>query len=108
MIEEMIDNIISAEEKAQTIIKESVNKSNEIVNDAHKQAAQLVEKAKDAQYESEQKAISKGEKDGEKRHTANLAKARKQAEEMPLAFETKKKEVTDCIIKELKSRYGNK
>lgn len=108
MIEEMIDNIISAEEKAQTIIKESVNKSNEIVNNAHKQAAALVEKAKDDEYESEQKAIAKGERDGEKRHSANLAKAQKQAEEMPLALQEKRKEVADCIIKELKSRYGNK
>ena len=45
MIEEMIDNIIAAEDKAQNIIKESVNKSNEIVNNAQKQAFQIVEKA---------------------------------------------------------------
>ncbi len=108
MIEEMIDNIIAAEDKAQNIIKESVNKSNEIVNNAQKQAVQIVEKAKDDQYESEQKAIAKGESEGQKRHKANIANAQKQAEEMPLALQAKKKEVTDCIIQELKSRYGNK
>lgn len=105
MIEEMIDNIISAEDKAQEIIKDSVNKSNDIVNAAQKQAKEMIEKAKDDEYELEQKAVAKGESEGAKRHKANLAKAQKQVDAMPELLQNKKQEIVDCIIQGLKSKY---
>lgn len=106
MIEEMIDNIIKAEEKAQAIIKDSVNKSNDIVSNAKKQAQAMIEKAKDEQYQVEQEAIAKGEAEGQKLHKKNLAKAQKQVEDMPKLLDSKQQQISECIIQGLKEKYG--
>ncbi len=53
MIEEMIGSIIQAEDEAQEIVKASVAESNNIVNDANKQAEQLLLRVKDGQYAKE-------------------------------------------------------
>ena len=50
MIEEMIDNILQAEDKAQEIVKASVNESNDIVNEAKVKASAMLVSAKDEQY----------------------------------------------------------
>ena len=57
MIEEMIDSIIEAEDKAQEIVKASVNESNNIVSEAKIRAQAMIIAAKDDQYAKEQSAM---------------------------------------------------
>ena len=83
MIEEMIDSIIEAEDKAQEIVKASVNGAK-------------------------QAAIEAGEKKGSELRAAQLEEAQKQADAMIDALEKNKKKVTASIIKELKGKYGIK
>ncbi len=108
MIEEMIDSIIEAEDKAQEIVKASVNESNNIVNEAKINADAMVVSAKDEQYAKEQSAVEAGEKKGAELRPSQLEGARKQADEMISALEKNKKKVTASIIKELKGKYGIK
>ena len=108
MIEEMIDSIIEAEDKAQDIIKASVNESNNIVSEAKVKAAAMILSAKDEQYAKEQAAIEAGENQGEQMRTAQLQEAQKQADAMTATLEKNKKKVTASIIKELKGKYGIK
>ena len=108
MIEEMIDSILDAEDKAKEIIKESVGKSNEIVSDAKKQAKLMYEKAKDEQFAKEKEATEKGLADGEKARVAQLSETRNQIEAMDKISDDKKKKVYSEIKKELKAKYGIK
>ena len=108
MIEEMIDSIIEAEDKAQEIVKASVNESNNIVNEAKIKADAMVVSAKDEQYAKERSAVEAGEKKGAELRFSQLEDARKQADEMISALEKNKKKVTASIIKELKGKYGIK
>ncbi|MDE5911085.1 MAG: hypothetical protein K2H24_01995 [Clostridia bacterium] len=108
MIEEMIDSIIEAEDKAQEIVKASVNESNNIVNEAKVKADAMILSAKDEQYAKEQLAVEAGEKKGAELRAAQLQDAQKQADEMISALEKNKKKVTASIIKELKGKYGIK
>lgn len=108
MIEEMIGSIIEAEDKAQEIVKASVNESNNIVNEAKVKADAMILSAKDAQYAKEQSAVEAGEKKGAELRIAQLEDAQKQADEMISALEKNKKKVTASIIKELKGKYGIK
>lgn len=108
MIEEMIDSIIEAEDKAQEIVKASVNESNNIVSEAKVKADAMIVNAKDEQYSKEQSAIEAGEKKGAELRQAQLEEAKKQAEAMINALEKNKKKVTASIIKELKGKYGIK
>lgn len=108
MIEEMIDSIIEAEDKAQEIVKASVNESNDIVNEAKIKADAMIVSAKDEQYAKEQAAIEAGEKKGSELRAAQLEEAQKQADAMIDALEKNKKKVTASIIKELKGKYGIK
>ena len=106
MIEEMIDSIIEAEDKAQEIVKASVNESNNIVSEAKVKAAALVASAKDDQYAKEQSAIEAGENKGAEMRAAQLKEAQEQADAMIATLEKNKKKVTTSIIKELKGKYG--
>ena len=108
MIEEMIDSIIEAEDKAQEIVKASVNESNNIVSEAKVKANSMVLSAKDEQYAKEQAAIEAGESKGEELRVAQLEEAQKQADAMIATLEKNKKKVTASIIKELKGKYGIK
>ena len=108
MIEEMIDSIIEAEDKAQEIVKASVNESNNIVSEAKVKAAALVASAKDDQYAKEQSAIEAGENKGAEMRAAQLKEAQEQADAMIATLEKNKKKVTTSIIKELKGKYGIK
>ncbi|MDE7209475.1 MAG: hypothetical protein K2O31_06285 [Clostridia bacterium] len=108
MIEEMIDSIIEAEDKAQEIVKASVNESNNIVNEAKVKADAMIVSAKDEQYAKEQLSVEAGEKKGAELRAAQLQDAQKQADEMISALEKNKKKVTASIIKELKGKYGIK
>ena len=108
MIEEMIDSILQAEDKAQEIVKASVNESNDIVNEAKVKASAMVLNAKDEQYAKEQEAIQAGEKKGQEERLAQLEEAQKQAEAMTATLEKNKKKVLTSIIKELKGKYGVK
>ena len=108
MIEEMIDSIIEADDKAQEIVKASVNESNNIVNEAKINADAMVVSAKDEQYAKDQSAVEAGEKKGAELRFSQLEGARKQADEMISALEKNKKKVTASIIKELKGKYGIK
>ena len=108
MIEEMIDSILQAEDKAQEIVKASVNESNDIVNEAKVKASAMVANAKEEQYAKEQAAIEAGEKKGQEERQAQLEEAQKQAEAMTSTLERNKKKVLTSIIKELKGKYGIK
>lgn len=108
MIEEMIDSIIQAEDKAQELVKASVNESNNIVSEAKIKATAMIVSAKDEQFAKEQEAIEAGEKKGQELRNAQLEEAQKQADAMTVALEKNKKEVTASIIKELKGKYGIK
>lgn len=108
MIEEMIDSIIQAEDKAQEIVKASVSQANNIVNEAKKQAEKMLVDAKDSQYSAEQSAVAKGERESAELREKQLAEAKSQAKAYEAALEKNKKKVADCIIKELKGRYGIK
>ena len=108
MIEEMIDSIIQAEDKAQELVKASVNESNNIVSEAKIKADAMIVSAKDEQYAKEQEAIAAGEKKGQELRAAQLEEAQKQADAMIATLEKNKKKVTASIIKELKGKYGIK
>ena len=108
MIEEMIDSIIEAEDKAQEIVKASVNESNNIVNEAKVKADAMIVNAKDEQYAKEQSSIEAGEKKGAELRLNQLEEAQKQADAMTATLEKNKKKVTASIIKELKGKYGIK
>ena len=108
MIEEMIDSIIQAEDKAQELVKASVNESNNIVSEAKIKAAAMIVSAKDEQFAKEQEAIEAGEKKGQELRQAQLEEAQKQADAMTATLEKNKKKVTASIIKELKGKYGIK
>ena len=108
MIEEMIDSIIQAEDKAQELVKASVNESNNIVSEAKIKADAMIVSAKDEQYVKEQEAIAAGEKKGQELKQAQLDEAQKQADAMIATLEKNKKKVTASIIKELKGKYGIK
>ncbi|MDE6614166.1 MAG: hypothetical protein K2K24_01520 [Clostridia bacterium] len=108
MIEEMIDSILDAEDKAKEIIKESVGKSNDIVSDAKKQAKINYEKAKDEQFAKEKEATQKGLADGEKSRIAQLADVQVQIAELGKISDDKRKKVYSEIKKELKAKYGVK
>ena len=108
MIEEMIDSIIQAEDKAQELVKASVNESNNIVSEAKIKADAMIVSAKDEQYAKEQEAIAAGEKKGQELRQAQLDEAQKQADAMIATLEKNKKKVTASIIKELKGKYGIK
>ena len=108
MIEEMIGSIIQAEDEAQEIVKASVAESNNIVNDANKQAEQLLLRVKDGQYAKEQAAVERGEKEGHDLRKAQIEDAVNAAKAMDSSLEKNKKKVIDCIIKELKGKYGVK
>ena len=101
MIEEMIDSIIDAEDKAKDIIKESVNRSNEIVSEAKKQAKQMYDAAKDAQFAKEREATQRGLGDGEAATQSSIA-------DLGNISNDKKKQVYEAIKQELKAKYGNK
>lgn len=108
MIEEMIGSILQAEDEAQEIIKVSVAKSNDIVNEAKKQAEKLLIRVKDEQYAKEQNAVERGEKEGEELRKTQLEEAQNTAESLSSSLEKNKKKVIDCIVKELKGKYGVK
>ena len=108
MIEEMIDSIIEAEDKAQEIVKASVNESNNIVSEAKVKASAMILSAKDEQYAKEQHAVEAGENKGAEMRSAQLEEAQKQADAMIATLEKNKKKVTASIIKELKGKYGIK
>ncbi|MDE6275128.1 MAG: hypothetical protein K2M75_01175 [Clostridia bacterium] len=108
MIEEMIDSIIEAEDKAQEIVKASVNESNNIVSEAKVKVEAMVVGAKDEQYAKEQSAIEAGEKKGAELRAIQLEEAQKQADAMIAALEKNSKKVITSIIKELKGKYGIK
>lgn len=108
MIEEMIDSIIEAEDKAQEIVKASVNESNNIVSEAKVKANAMILSAKDEQYAKEQRAVEDGENKGAELRSAQLEEAQKQADAMIATLEKNKKKVTASIIKELKGKYGIK
>ena len=108
MIEEMIDSIIQAEDRASEIIKASVNESNNIVNEAKKKAEEIVLRAKDDQLAKENAAIQSGENKVVELRTAQLEDARKYADTLDGESEKNKKKVTEIIIKELKEKYGVK
>ena len=108
MIEEMIDSILDAEDKAKDIIKDSVSKANDIVSDAKKQAKEMFEKAKDSQFAKEKEATEKGLSDGEKARAEQIASVQKQIEELSKISDDKKKQVYSEIKLELKAKYGIK
>ena len=108
MIEEMIDSIIAAEDKAKEIVKQSVAKSNEIVSDAQKKAQEIVDGAKDGQFAREAEATKKGLEDGEKARGAQLEETQKQIDKLGDISDAKKKKVYNAIMKELKGKYGVK
>ena len=108
MIEEMIDSIIQAEDKAQELVKASVNESNNIVNEAKIKAQAMIVSAKDEQYAKEQEAVEAGEKKGQELRAAQLEEAQKQADAMTATLDKNKKKVMTSIIKELKGKYGIK
>ena len=108
MIEEMIDSIIQAEDKAQELVKASVNESNNIVNEAKIKAQAMIVSAKDEQYAKEQEAVEAGEKKGQELRAAQLEEAQKQPDAMNATLDKNKKKVMTSIIKELKGKYGIK
>ena len=108
MIEEMIDSILDAEDRAKEIVKDSVAKSNDIVSDAKKQAKVMFEQAKDAQFAKEKQATEKGLADGEKSRASQLAEVQSQIDGLNGISEDKKKQVYTLIMSELKAKYGNK
>lgn len=108
MIEEMIDSIIQAEDKAQEIVKASVNESNNIVSEAKVKADAMILNAKDEQYAKEQESIEAGEKEGAQLRQTQLEEAQKQAQSMSATLDKNKKKVLTSIIKELKGKYGIK
>ncbi len=108
MIEEMIDSIIAAEDKAKEIVKQSVGKSNEIVSEAQKKAKEMVDGAKDMQFKKEADATKKGLEDGEKARQIQLEETQKQIAKLGEISEAKKKKVYTEIMKELKGKYGVK
>lgn len=108
MIEEMIDSILAAEDKAKEIVRDSVNASNDIVSEAKKQAAAIYDGAKDAQYAKEREYTAKGEADGEAARIARIDETRAQIEKMRDIPAKKKEQVYTAIMKELKAKYGVK
>ncbi len=108
MIEEMIDSIIDAEDKAKDIIKESVNRSNEIVSEAKKQAKQMYDAAKDAQFAKEREATQRGLSDGEAARAERLKETQSSIADLGNISNDKKKQVYEAIKQELKAKYGNK
>ena len=108
MIEEMIGSIIQAEDEAQEIVKASVAQSNDIVNNAKKQAEEILISVKDGQYEKEQSALTRGAKEGEDLRKTQLEEAQKVAKTMDSELDKNRKKVIDCILKELKGKYGVK
>ena len=108
MIEEMIDSILTAEDKAKEIVKQSVAKSNEIVSEAQKKAQEMIDSAKDGQFAKEADATKKGLEDGEKARASQIEDTQKQIEKLGDISDAKKKEVYTAILKELKGKYGVK
>ncbi len=106
MIEEVINNIIEAEERADNIIKESQVKSKEIVAKAKEDAAELIEREKKSvQMDLAQKSNAAFAKAGT---DAKIA-VEKCEEEAKALEQTSKKNIDkaiDYIIGSMTEKYG--
>ena len=106
MVEEVINNIIEAEDKAEAIIKESQVRSKEIVAKAKEDAATLIESEK----KKVQLAIA--QKTNEAFSEAGIAaqkaieESEKQAEEITKAAQKNVDKAIEFIIGSMTQKYG--
>jgi len=106
MIEEVINNIIEAEQKADDIIKESQIKSKEMIANAKEQAAVLVDSEKkrilleNAKKENEAQAKAEEDARGE------VEACEKQANDMVAKAKKNSDKAIKFIIGEMTTKYG--
>ena len=105
MIEEVINNIIEAEERADNIIKESQIKSKEIVAKAKEDAANIIEnKKKSVQMELAQKSNEAFAKAGSDAHKA-IEACEKEAALLEEAASKNIDKAIDYIIGSMTAKY---
>ena len=106
MIEEVINNIIEAEEKADNIIKESQQKSKEIVAKAKEDAANLIEtNKKSVQMEITQKtnaAFGKASTDAQ----IAIENCQKQADALEETSKKNREKAIEYIIGSMTTKYA--
>lgn len=106
MVEEVINNIIEAEEKAEAIVKESQVRSKEIIAKAKEDAAILVESEKKRiQLELIQKENEAFAEAGTAANKA-IAECEKQSEEMEAKAKKNVDKAVDYIIGSMTKKYG--
>lgn len=106
MIEEVINSIVSAEEKADNIEKEARHKARDIITKAEQEAQEIIKKEEKAVAEDIKKAEEDAEVIIEKNNKTILDKASKETLRMRDNCFEKMVEAKDVIMRGLLEKYG--
>ena len=101
MVEETIQVIRETEAKADSIAREAEVKSNQIVDDATKQAKKWKEEQLAAMEQNMQKAMSDAKKEGEQVQAETLLKIEKEVVALKELASGKEEEAVNVILRKM-------
>ena len=102
MEENIVEEIKKTEEEAANLIKDAKKKARSIIESATRKASEVVADV------LRRKAVEEGRKKGEELFGEIVEKGGKDASDFKLQYKEKVKEVSDYILEEVLSSYGNK
>lgn len=107
MIEQLIENIVEAENQAEDIVKGSVIQAKQIVAAAQEQAKTMIEQAKVTVKQNLVDATNQAGVKAEKLYIKTIEDGKVDAEQMVIDAQKNQKKAVDYIIRSYKAKYGD-